>query len=241
MTFKILCWVAAVGLGVPCSIPVSAGDGSTAGLCLPAVERLATEALLQTLNGRLLANPSASLTLTDWCREHGILGLGETLRAVTSHSDGPEPASLRSDLQVGDNEPIRHRHVRLYCGTHIVSEADNFFIPARLSDSMNRELETSDHPFGLVVRSLHFVRRTAEVAILWSPLPRGWEADRQLPCEPISDDSIPDGILRHRAILVTDVGRPFSEVIEIYQRVVVSVPLRALENASWLARMGVSR
>ncbi len=75
--------------------------------------------------------------------------------------EGPEkPLSReqRKRLRLGDDEPVKYRRVALACGDHILSEADNWYVPARLTPEMNRLLETTDTPFGRVVQSLQPTR-----------------------------------------------------------------------------------
>lgn len=169
---------------------------------------------LEALNARLLAAPSASVVLTRWCRERALMGPSDMLRARTTGAVGPEPPSLGQDLQLGAGEAVRRRHVQLVCGDHVVSEADNFYVPARLTSAMNHELETTDHPFGLVVRDLRFNRRRLEAAVLR-------EAGS---CEAGGPRGEERGVLRHRAVLLTSQGRPFSEVVETYQCEVLAGP-----------------
>jgi hypothetical protein len=91
-------------------------------------------------------------------------------------------------------------------------------LPRRLTDEMNRQLDTTDEPFGKVVRPLGFRRRTLAAELLWSPLPHGWEmktahdrlAGERAPAQ------IPDAVLRHTAILYGADQRPFSAVVETY-------------------------
>jgi hypothetical protein len=69
----------------------------------------------------------------------------------------------------------------LRCGPTILSEADNWYVPERLTAQMNRTLDTSDAPFGKVVQPLHFRRHTMSSTLLWLPLPEGWEMQAQAP------------------------------------------------------------
>ena len=105
-------------------------------------------------------------------------------------------AGVRAQLGARPNEAIRYRHVRLRCGGHVLSEADNWYLPARLTADMNRRLDETNTPFGAVVRQLAFHRRTLEVG-------------------PLSGAR---GILRVRAVLIDGAGAPFSVVVETYTR-----------------------
>ncbi|MDR3388857.1 MAG: hypothetical protein P4L92_17560 [Rudaea sp.] len=171
-------------------------------------------AMLQTLNADLLSHDSATLTLERWCADHR---LAEPVRILARRlHDGPKPApgDVRARLGVDAAEPLGYRHVQLLCGEHVLSEADNWYVPGRLTGGMNRQLDTSDEPFGKVVKPLGFQRRTFSVELLWSPLPNGWEMS-----EPESGPRplrIPNAVLRHEAVLYTSKQVPFSAVVETY-------------------------
>ncbi len=83
-----------------------------------------------------------------------------TARALREQgADKPLTAEQRARLGLGPDEQVRYRHVRLACGDRVLSEADNWYVPARLTPEMNAALEGSDAPFGRVVRPLAPVRR----------------------------------------------------------------------------------
>jgi len=65
--------------------------------------------------------------------------------------------------------------VHVKCGERVLSEADNWYVPARLTKEMSQVLENSDAAFGRAVQALHFQRRTLAVELAWRPLPEGWE------------------------------------------------------------------
>lgn len=187
----------------------------------PTQDRLArTEvlALLQTLNADLLSHDSATLTLERWCADHH---LAQPARIVAGRIPGeakPIPAELRERLAIDAAEPLGYRRVHLACGEHILSEADNWYVPNRLSADMNQRLDTTDEPFGKVVKALGFQRRTLSAELLWLPLPSGWEmsaanSTRDIDREPLR---IPHALLRHQAILYTSAQQPFSAVVETY-------------------------
>jgi hypothetical protein len=67
---------------------------------------------------------------------------------------------------------------------------------------MNRVLETTNTPFGAVIQALEPYRKTFSVKMLWS-------ADTK---------EIPAALFEHRAVVYTRDGKPFAEVVEIYQR-----------------------
>lgn len=172
-------------------------------------------ALLQTLNADLLGHDSATLTLERWCADHR---LAQTPRVVVQRvhdADKAIPADLQARLAIDAGAP-RYRHVRLMCGERVLSEADNWYVPGALTPQMNEQLDTTDEPFGKVVKPLGFQRRTLSAELLWSPLPPGWEmADGSAP-PPAAPLRIPPAVLRHRAILYSAAGVPFSAVVETY-------------------------
>jgi chorismate-pyruvate lyase len=180
------------------------------------VARLEALALLQSLNADLLSHNSATATLERWCADHR---LADPARIAAERVEGVEKeagADVRSALDVGPDEPLRYRRVRLKCGDRVLSEADNWYVPARLAPEMNRALETTDTPFGKAVAALHFRRRTVAAELLWSPLPKGWEMGAEPPESAPGALRPPAHVLEHRAILSLPDGTPFSEVIETY-------------------------
>ena len=102
------------------------------------------------------------------------------------------------------------------CGPVVLSEADNWYVPGRLTPEMNRLLDTTDAPFGRVVQALHFQRRTLSSTLLWHPLPEGWEMDATAARDASGELTIPHWLLEHRAVLSLPDGTPFSEVVETY-------------------------
>jgi hypothetical protein len=112
----------------------------------------------------------------------------------------------------------------LRCGSHVLSEADNWYVPSRLTVEMNRQLDTSDIPFGRAVLALHFERRTLSAKLLWRPLPIGWEMGRGQQSEPATKLRMPSKVIEQRAVLTLPDGTPFSEVVETYTGEVLAFP-----------------
>jgi chorismate-pyruvate lyase len=171
-------------------------------------------ALLQTLNADLLSHDSATLTLERWCADHRLADPPRVLARRVHEVMKPVPDDLRARLAANAAEPIAYRHVQLACGDHVLSEADNWYVPSQLTPDMNDQLERTDEPFGKVVKPLGFQRRTVSAELLWQPLPQGWEmsgrhADAAL--------AFPQEVLRHKAVLYTSAQVPFSVVVETYQ------------------------
>ena len=110
------------------------------------VSRLQALALLQTLNAEVLASRSATLTLEAWCRDHR-LAKEPTIVAEVVKGDAKVPtAEQRQRLQVSPQDQVKYRRVQLRCGNWVLSEADNWYVPSRLTAEMNRLLETTETP-----------------------------------------------------------------------------------------------
>ncbi len=189
-----------------------------------AVSRLEALALVETLNADLLSHDSATLTLDRWCGAHAMAVPARVTATRVRAAETPADEAVRRSLGVEADEPVRHRHVRLACGTHVLSEADNWYVPARLTPEMNRVLDSSDVAFGRAVASLGFQRRTLSVERLWDPLPAGWAAASALPAPRPGPLPIPSEVLRHRAVLVLPDGRPFSALVETYGGEILAFP-----------------
>lgn len=189
------------------------------------VARVEALALLQTLNADLLSHDSATQTLERWCGDHQLASPAKIVaERVQGIEQAPTPEQ-RTELKVEPAEQVRYRRVRLRCGALVLSEADNWYVPSRLTPQMNELLDSTDTPFGKVVLPLHFQRHTLSATLLWQPLPKGWEMGRAAsggPAggRPAGGDAtpfqVPDKVLEHRAVLVLPDGMPISEVVETY-------------------------
>src|ERR1700676_4891415 len=189
------------------------------------VTRVELSLLLQTLNADLLSHDSATLTLERWCADHRLASVPRIVVERIPGPDKPATEQQRRELGVTPADPVRYRRVRLLCGNVVLSEADNWYVPARLAVEMNKLLDKTDIPFGRVVQALHFQRHTLSSTQLWFPLPEGWEMNSI----PTSDASavltIPSELLQHRALLTLPDGIPFSEVVETYTGGVLAFPV----------------
>jgi hypothetical protein len=187
------------------------------------LSRVEAVALLQTLNADLLSHPSATLSLERWCGAHHLAPDNRIRAALVRGQDKPPSPVVRQDLAVAPEEKVRYRRVRLSCGGHVLSEADNWYVPARLTPEMNRVLDETDTPFGRAVLALGFTRRTLSAELLWHPLEPGWEM-RPVPADGSGALTVPDEVLRHRGLLTTGDGKPFCEVVETYQGAMFAFP-----------------
>jgi hypothetical protein len=188
------------------------------------VGRLEAFALIESLNADLLAHDSATLTIERWCADHRLADPARIVAERVSGADKPASAEVREALDVKPDEPLGYRRVRLKCGDHVLSEADNWYVLARLTPAMNHVLETTDTPFGKAVAALHFRRHTLSADVLWRPLPKGWEMGAASAPKEAGALTIPDRVLEHRAVLSTPDGEPFSEVVETYTSEVLAFP-----------------
>ena len=161
---------------------------------------------LQKFEGELQAHDSATAVLQAWCDAHGLAsGARITARQVKTVFKPPGPLA-RQALNYGPKDKVRYRRVDLLCGDRVLSQADNWYLPARLTPEMNRQLDTTQTPFGVVVAPLDFHRRVLTTLFLFNP---GLGAESK----PVV---IPRQILQHAALLYTGAGAPFSFVQETY-------------------------
>ena len=154
----------------------------------------APDARLDQLKADLLGSHSATQVLTQWC-ETLKLASPAIIKAEKISGAGALPQKqVRALLHARSDDVVRHRRVRLMCGSHLMSEADNWYLPSRLTDDMNRQLDTTDTSFGTVVRPLNFHRQTLKAKSL---------ANRRAALEIV-------------AVLIAGDGAPFSLVVEDY-------------------------
>jgi hypothetical protein len=157
--------------------------------------------LFRAFEATLDSVDSATVALGAWCARRRLADPPVIHARRVAGDDKPADAEVRRLLAAGPDETISYRHVRLACGDHVLSDADNWYLPGRLTPDMNRRLEYTDEPFGAVVAPLSFHRRTLATERLYDPVAAG---------------GVPPVVLRHRAVLVTPDGAPFSLVVESY-------------------------
>lgn len=186
--------------------------------------RLEALALLQSLNADLLSHDSATLTLERWCATHRLATPATVVADRVRNADQPPTAAVRTLLGAGETEPVKYRRVRLRCGDRVLSEADNWYVPARLTAAMNEALDSSDIPFGKAVQALNYRRRTLSAQLLWAPLPEGWEMSAAARSSGRSALQVPPQVLQHKAVLTLPDGTPFSHVVETYTSEVLGFP-----------------
>jgi chorismate-pyruvate lyase len=179
-------------------------------------DRLEAWALLETLNANLLASNSATKTLEAWCGAHHMAAQAKLHARLRRDVQKPITPEQRARLNIGPNEPVIYRRVDLACGDHVLSQADNWYVPSRLKPAMEKALETSDIPFGRAIQDLHPHRQTFGVSLLWHPLPDGWELAPPPADHTGAGLSIPPVLFEHHAVVYSSDGQPISEVDEHY-------------------------
>lgn len=159
---------------------------------------------VERLNADLLAARTATSVLEARCAS---LALADPPRVRAEVERGRAPASAspaRTRLKVGKGEVLGYRRVRLMCGDHLLSEATNWYVASRLTPEMNAALDSSDVPFGRVILPLSPRRETYAT----------WTVKaRRAPAGGV--------VIRHRAIVLDQAGRPLAAVVEHYQRVLL--------------------
>jgi len=193
-----------------------------------AATRLAALALVESLNAELLASPSATLTLEHWCAAHALAEPARLQAEPLASTPDDAGVDVRRDLEVGEHDLVIHRRVALRCGQQLLSLADNWYVPARLSSAMNEQLAHTQTPFGKVVQSLHPYRRTLSAQLLWSPLPLGWESAPARPADAGGLLAIPQALFEHRALMSGGDHLPIALLRETYQRGLLDFPEPAL-------------
>lgn len=211
-------WFAALLALCAAALPVSARAQTTPAWPDTFLARVETLALIETLNADLLATRLATFALDKWCADHELANDTKIHARLIRAVDKPIAEEQRGRLRIEQSEPVKFRHVELTCGDRVLSEADNWYVPSRLTADMNRLLETTDIPFGRAVASLKPFRQTFAALILWKPLPDGWELQPPPADHPGEILPIPLRLLEHRALLLTPELTPISEVDEVYTR-----------------------
>lgn len=178
--------------------------------------RAEAQSLLEQLNASLLAAATATTFLDEWCAESKFAPDGKIRAQLVNGEETPVLKEQRQRLRIDAAEPVKYRRVRLVCGDHILSEAENWYVPGRLSAQMNDALARTDMPFGRVVRDLKPFRKTFSVEIFWRPLAAGEAQRAKTPDRPDAELNIPERLFEHRALVFNADQVPFSEVQETY-------------------------
>ena len=122
-------------------LPSAALAGLTACAIQPA-------APVDGLERMLASHDSATAALEQWCQQQGLANPAKVVAEQAAGQLVAEPADLRALLGVPRDEQLGSRHVRLTCGSRLLSRAQNWYVPARLTPEMNDELSRTTTPFG---------------------------------------------------------------------------------------------
>ncbi|WNV03871.1 hypothetical protein RP726_15750 [Candidatus Methylospira mobilis] len=181
--------------------------------------RLLALALTQEINIDVLGSRSATRSLEQWCARFQLADPARIIARRIAADEKPATVEQRRQLQVQDNEPVRYRHVQLLCGDHVLSKADNWYVPSRLTPEMNFLLDTTDSPFGKVVQPLQPYRITLSVQRFWPPLSESLPRHKRQSGDRRQGKrlSIPLVLFEHQALLYDNQHRPISLVDEFYQ------------------------
>ncbi len=131
-------------------------------------------AVAEQARSAILASPSATSTLQAWCRDHRLAPDPKIVAQNEAGANAPLTDAQRTDLQLGAGDSVRYRRVRLTCGDRLLSEAENWYVPNRLTPEMNDQLDRTTTPFGTVVQSLTPSRTTLRTTFDWQLLPGDW-------------------------------------------------------------------
>lgn len=146
----------------------------------------------------LAAQDSATAALGHWCAARALAADPAIRAALIAVDPAPAPAMLPGLLGLPPGGVPGYRHVRLSCGSVVLSEAHNWYVRERLTPVMNHALDTSDIPFGKAVAALRFTRqRLGEARGAAFGCPRGT-------------------VLSHRARLHLPDGTALAYVVECY-------------------------
>lgn len=172
-------------------LPSAALAGLTACAIQPA-------APVDGLERMLASHDSATAALEQWCEQQGLANPARVIAEPAPGQFAAAPADLREVLGIAADEPLSLRNVRLTCGNRLLSQAQNWYVPARLTAEMNAVLATTTTPFGKVVAPLGFRRELIETR-------RG-----------AGPDCPADTVLFQRAVLRLPDGRALAHVLECY-------------------------
>lgn len=150
-------------------------------------------------NHRLLAAPNATMELQRWCDERPGMPPGVKITATVLPGSGPKlSATDRRRLGIGADDVIAYRHVRLECMGIMLSEADNWYVPSRLTEDMRRQLAATRTPFGAVIQPLRPRRQNRLIKFDGGAI-----------------------LFEHEGLVAAADGRPLALVRERYQRALI--------------------
>jgi len=153
------------------------------------------QANVHSFRAEILATLSATVVLQRHCTVPGAKIEAEQVKRKPK----PIPHAIRAALKLRPGETTRYRRVKLKCAGMLFSEADNWYVPQRLTPAMNEALETSTTPYGRVIAPLEPKRQTLSIR-----------------------DRHGRKILTVSALMMAGDGRPLAGVVETYRRGVLA-------------------
>ena len=182
----------------------------------------------------LQQHATATAALVSWCRAR-YPGRAETLSA-TVLQDGPaDPRHYDGALNLLPDDVLFCRRVRLQWGDLVMSEAENWYLPKRLPETMRSALKRSNRPFGAVVAPLAPLRTT--IAMLTGAELRGeGELATRLRAQ-ISRAGVfsaPEAFALHVTAVMTAAGVELAELREHYRRELLEAPGYSVTNSERL-------
>jgi hypothetical protein len=116
------------------AIPVGYAFGA-----VPAL--LAALALLRSIDRSL------KQTLERWCMSHRLVSKPQiAIERVLDVEELPTAAQSKM-LATSAKDPVRHRKVRVLCGSAVLLEADDWYLPSRVSPKVSALIEGTELPF----------------------------------------------------------------------------------------------
>ncbi|CAN5494198.1 hypothetical protein BH10PSE12_BH10PSE12_07610 [soil metagenome] len=158
------------------------------------------------LRRQIAGAPSATAVLDRWCVKHRMAGPGAVLADKLSDRAIAPADMIRRILQLKAKETVQFREVSLRCGTHILSTAKLWYVPARIPALIETSLHQTNIPFGKAVVPLGVSRTSAGSRSFW---PDGHEHAKL---------HLPAILFEQQAVLRRRDGLPIAYVAESYRR-----------------------
>jgi hypothetical protein len=199
--------------------------------------RLEATALLQSLNVEPLSNDNKKQTLERWCMSHRLVSNPQiAIERVLDVEELPTEAQ-RKTLATSAKQPVRHRKVRVLCGSAVLLEADDWYLPSRVSPQVSALIDGTDLPFETAVQIAHFRRRILSAALLWPQLPELGNVEfEEGVAEPQAIRPLPAHVLTHHVLVMLPDGTPFGEAQENYTGSVLAFPCPSLPEIVVIGR-----
>lgn len=180
---------------------------------------------------------SVTATLGNWCAARGLGG--PALRSEVHARSGrlPLPMPGGAALDLGPGERVRHRAITLFCGDLPLLDADNWYLPDRLSARARRLLEETDTPFGTALEDASLGRVTTAARLPSKVLARLDATSLEID-DVRADAAVP--LLIVRGVVSSEAG-PVSFVEERFRPELIAAAQAALAPEDGNPRHGAAR